>query len=63
MKLSMLDLCVLVLLHCQIMLSIYLASSDEVSRNAYYAHIDVHINHEVQAALRGLEKPKYVSNV
>ena len=41
----------------------YLASSDEVSRNAYYAHIDVHINHEVQAALRGLEKPKYVSNV
>ena len=56
MKLSRLDLCVLVLSHCQIMLSIYLASSDEVSRNAYYAHIDVHINHEIQAALRSTVK-------
>jgi hypothetical protein len=49
---------VVVLFDCQNMLGIYLASSDEVSRNAYYAHIYVHINHQIQAAHRSRVKAK-----
>ena len=56
MNLSRRDGCVLVLFHYQNMLSINLAYSDEVSRNAYYAHIDVPINHEIQVALVSLEE-------